>query len=788
MASGPNVKTSFEKLFEDTRTRVTLLERRMATGGGGGAPYDAEPGMVMPFSGTVVPEGWLLADGTAVSRTAYSKLFDVIGTTYGPGDGSTTFNLPNYKGRVLVGQDAAQTEFDVLGETGGAKAVTLTINEMPSHSHQWNAAGTNNPGGTPANWDDIVGANTAALGVGPSNPEDTSNSIKPRGGGAAHNNLQPYAVAQYIISTGDGVGGGTARASTGEGGATPAGVITPFAGATNVVPAGYLLCDGAAVSRTAFAALFAAIGTAWGVGDGTTTFNLPNLKGRTTFGLDSTQAEFDVLGETGGAKTHRHDFRFGLFDRNWMPAGSNAGMLATTEANDNDRMGAYRYSTGKYSGATQGSPSQSTSNLSSNAANGTSVTSSLLNRMETVGDTATPTGTTGLPPYAVANYIISTGAGSSSGVPAVLPVDLWQEFSLIDTGGLRPVVGGAVVFDGPVKGNLGATRRADKATIDLPSAGTYRILTHLGLAGNPGAGTSAQLYLNNVGYSPSVDYGNAGAAGVYVSHIETVITTTGPTFFTQGASAPLGMYSWTWLRVEKVEPFYPKSPVLAVTQGSTAQRDSIYGVPATDAERASLANRRITWFNTDYGWEESYFAVTGAVGLTVRGLETGVAAGWYPLANGPRGIVFASGGQAHTSGSQFTAWRDFGTGGSWRNVPGTIMHKATNNAALQTYMAGRYKATCRMDFPVGTGTGVCAFHFVDSNTNGTDFQSQYPVTLQASYGNTLTYDLGERLMYSSGYIFFNTVSASWTLGIAGGSYMQLEYTGPPLVSDPNGGV
>ena len=71
-------------------------------------------------------------------------------------------------------------------------------------------------------------------------------------------------------------------------------------------PTGYLLCDGAAISRATYAALFAVIGTIYGVGDGSTTFNLPNLKHRMPVGLDSAEAGCDTLGETGGAFAHTH--------------------------------------------------------------------------------------------------------------------------------------------------------------------------------------------------------------------------------------------------------------------------------------------------------------------------------------------------------------------------------------------------------------------------------------------------------------------------------------------------
>lgn len=85
---------------------------------------------------------------------------------------------------------------------------------------------------------------------------------------------------------------------------TPTGVISAFAGLA--APFGYLLCDGSAVSRTAYSALFAVIGTTYGVGNGSTTFNVPNLKGKVAFGVDAAQTEFDTIAKTGGAKTHQH--------------------------------------------------------------------------------------------------------------------------------------------------------------------------------------------------------------------------------------------------------------------------------------------------------------------------------------------------------------------------------------------------------------------------------------------------------------------------------------------------
>lgn len=88
-------------------------------------------GAVVAFAGASVPAGWLLCDGSSLLRTSYPDLFAAIGTLYGAADG-THFNLPNIKGRGLVGHDPAQTEFDTIGETGGAKTHT---HSTPSHSH-----------------------------------------------------------------------------------------------------------------------------------------------------------------------------------------------------------------------------------------------------------------------------------------------------------------------------------------------------------------------------------------------------------------------------------------------------------------------------------------------------------------------------------------------------------------------------------------------------------------------------------------------------------------------------
>lgn len=205
---------TMDELLSDHRARIENLERRRRGGGGGGGSsggsgsYVAQAGLMEAFAGSIVPSGWLLCDGTAVGRLAYPALFQVIGTAWGAGDGSTTFNVPNLKGRALVGRDAGQTEFDVLGETGGAKTHTLAAQEIPDHGHAW-AGGT----GAASGAGDVF---MRAAASGADGNFRTGAGITPTGvygvgqisGSRAHNNLQPYAVANYIISTGSGVAGG----------------------------------------------------------------------------------------------------------------------------------------------------------------------------------------------------------------------------------------------------------------------------------------------------------------------------------------------------------------------------------------------------------------------------------------------------------------------------------------------------------------------------------------------------------------------------------------------------
>ena len=177
----------------------------MGISSGIGSTVGALPaGSVIPFAGSSAPANWLLCAGQAVSRTDYGALFAVIGTTYGSGDGSTTFNVPDLRGRVVAGIDnmggSAASRLtsttitggaDAAGEVGGAQTHTLTTSEMPSHSHSTDIrrdAVASTPDTIYQLQKIVTGAwNTLSF---------TSSST---GGGGAHNNVQPTMVMNYII-------------------------------------------------------------------------------------------------------------------------------------------------------------------------------------------------------------------------------------------------------------------------------------------------------------------------------------------------------------------------------------------------------------------------------------------------------------------------------------------------------------------------------------------------------------------------------------------------------------
>ena len=135
-----------------------------------------QAGSIQVWPGSTAPEGWLLCNGQAVSRTTYANLFSVLGTTYGQGDGSTTFNVPDLTGRVPMGTNGTYP----LASKGGETAHTLS--EAENAFSGGKISGKYRDGGT-------AGSGASSYGVANLN----------FGQDSAHNNLQPYLVQHYII-------------------------------------------------------------------------------------------------------------------------------------------------------------------------------------------------------------------------------------------------------------------------------------------------------------------------------------------------------------------------------------------------------------------------------------------------------------------------------------------------------------------------------------------------------------------------------------------------------------
>jgi microcystin-dependent protein len=169
-------------------------------------------GAVVAFAGSSAPTNWLLCYGQAVSRTTYAALFAVVSTTYGAGDGTTTFNLPDLRGRTVAGIDnmggsaasrltsTVLSASNTLGATGGTQTHTMTSAEMPSHTHIQNAHSHTIPVGNVHTFTGFIGSTghggtityTAAT-------DDNTATNQNTGGGGAHLNTQPTMVLNYII-------------------------------------------------------------------------------------------------------------------------------------------------------------------------------------------------------------------------------------------------------------------------------------------------------------------------------------------------------------------------------------------------------------------------------------------------------------------------------------------------------------------------------------------------------------------------------------------------------------
>jgi microcystin-dependent protein len=160
-----------------------------------------KPGHLAPFAGATAPAGWLLCYGQAVSRATYAALYLAIGTVHGAGDGSTTFNIPDLRGRTVAGKDnmggSAANRLTAggsgiagatLGAVGGTETHTLSTAQLANHQHAQQA-------------DTRVGATPCQSGGADMTGTGGGGTTQGAGSGSAHQNTQPTAVHNWLIKT-----------------------------------------------------------------------------------------------------------------------------------------------------------------------------------------------------------------------------------------------------------------------------------------------------------------------------------------------------------------------------------------------------------------------------------------------------------------------------------------------------------------------------------------------------------------------------------------------------------
>jgi microcystin-dependent protein len=198
------------------------------TAGSGIGAGTVPAGSISAYGGNSAPTGWLLCDGSAISRTTYDTLFGIIGTNYGSGDGSTTFNVPDLRGRVLAGQDdmggtsanrltglTNGVNGDTMGASGGLESFTLATTNIPSHTHSFSATtssngshdhGISNAGGTDSmanGGNSMADASSGSTDTDGSHTHTISGTTGSSGSTTAMGHIQPTTIVNYIIYTGE---------------------------------------------------------------------------------------------------------------------------------------------------------------------------------------------------------------------------------------------------------------------------------------------------------------------------------------------------------------------------------------------------------------------------------------------------------------------------------------------------------------------------------------------------------------------------------------------------------
>jgi microcystin-dependent protein len=161
---------------------------------------DGYVGEIKMFAGTFAPLNWVFCSGQMLPISAYNTLFALIGTQFG-GDGTTTFGVPDLRGRIPIGAGTGPgLSSRTPGNKGGAETVTLTINQLPSHTHNVKCdTTTTSPTNTPLN--NLPAVMSSGTGYGPTVSASImkSDMLNPTGSGQQHDNMPPWGCINYIM-------------------------------------------------------------------------------------------------------------------------------------------------------------------------------------------------------------------------------------------------------------------------------------------------------------------------------------------------------------------------------------------------------------------------------------------------------------------------------------------------------------------------------------------------------------------------------------------------------------
>lgn len=155
-------------------------------------------GEIRMFAGNFAPSGWAFCNGQVLPIAENEVLYALLGTTYG-GDGQTTFALPDLRGRLPIHQGTSSTGTSYsLGQTGGSETVSLSVNQLPSHTHVVNATDVSGTEPTPIGnlWADGLHRYSTNASTGTMFQE----AISSEGGNQPHNNMMPFTAVHFIIA------------------------------------------------------------------------------------------------------------------------------------------------------------------------------------------------------------------------------------------------------------------------------------------------------------------------------------------------------------------------------------------------------------------------------------------------------------------------------------------------------------------------------------------------------------------------------------------------------------